>query len=107
MKTKKAILRLGREKWREIIKEQEASGCRVSAYCRQRQLNEKSFYNWRRRLGSPKGLKPERFMHLKAMESLPGKMLSIQTPGGYRLEVESGADKSYVQGILEVLAGLR
>jgi hypothetical protein len=34
-------------------------------------------------------------------------VLKIQTPGGYCLEVLSGTEKSYVQSILEVLAGLR
>ena len=106
MKTKSAILRQIRDKWPEIISEQNTSGLSVSAYCRQKGINEKTFYNWRKKLGNPQESKPEGFIQIKATERVLGKMLSIQTPGGYRLEVESGVDKSYVQSILEILAGV-
>jgi len=106
MKTKRAILHQSRDRWPEIISEQNTSGLSVSAYCRQKGMNEKTFYNWRKKLGNPKESKPEGFIQIKATESAPGKILSIQTPGGYQLEVESGVDKSYVQSILKVLVGL-
>jgi transposase-like protein len=106
MKTKRAILRQGRDKWPEIISAQNTGGLSVSAYCRQQGINEKTFYNWRKKLGNSQETKPKRFIQIKAMESGSGKVLRIQTPGGYRLEVESGVEKSHVQSILEVLAGL-
>ena len=106
MKTKKAILRLGRDKWHRIIAEQKASGSSVSAYCRQRQVNEKTFYTWRKKIGTPQESKPERFIQITAAESDLKKVLQIQTPKGYRLEVEAGTDQSYVQSILKILAGL-
>jgi len=106
MKTKKAILRLGLEQWREIIAEQEVSGSKVSAYCRQHGVNEKTFYNWRKRLGGLRKPKPEGFIQIKTMKNGAGKVLRIQTPRGYRLEVEPGTEESYVQSILKVLAGL-
>jgi len=106
MKTKIAILRLKRHKWKEFIAEQEASGSSVPAYCLQRGINEKTFYNWRKRLGCAKEPKPKRFIQIKTMENGPGKILRIQTPSGYRLEVTAGIEKGHVQSILEVLAGL-
>ena len=106
MKTKRTILRQSRDKWPEIISEQNTSGLSVSAYCRQQGINEKTFYNWRKNLGSPQESKPEGFIWIKATENGLGEILRIQTPSGYRLEIASGTEKSYVQSILKVLAGL-
>jgi hypothetical protein len=107
MKTKIAILRQGHDKWHEIVSEQDASGLSVSAYCRQQGINEKTFYNWRKKLGNPLEPKLKNFIQVKATKNEPVNVLKIQTPGGYCLEVLSGTEKSYVQSILEVLAGLR
>lgn len=37
-------------RWRELVARHEASGLSVRAFCRQEQLNESSFYAWRRTL---------------------------------------------------------
>jgi hypothetical protein len=106
MKTKRAILRHGSDKWPEIISEQNTTGLSVSAYCRQHGINEKTFYNWRKKLNNSLEPKLKRFIQVKAAENGSGKVLRIHTPGGYRLEVESGTERNYVQSILEVLVGL-
>jgi transposase-like protein len=36
--------------WREVIREQEASGLSIAAFCRQRGVGQASFYNWRAKL---------------------------------------------------------
>ena len=36
--------------WREVIRDQTASGLSISAFCRDRQVSPASFYNWRRKL---------------------------------------------------------
>ena len=36
--------------WREVIADQQQSGTSVQAFCRNRQLNESSFYRWRKRI---------------------------------------------------------
>jgi len=107
MKTKTSILRQGHDKWHEIINEQDASSLNVSTYCRQQGINEKTFYNWRKKLGNPPEPKLKNFVQIKATKNESVYVLKIQTPGGYCLEVKSGADESYLQSILEVLAGLR
>ena len=107
MKTQNTNLRLNQDNWKRIISEQEASGKSVSAYCRDRGINGKTFYNWRKKLGSRQETKPEGFIQIKATENRSGKVLRIQTPGGYHLEVEPGTEKNYVQSILAILAGLR
>lgn len=106
MKTKTTILRQSRDKWHEIISEQDTSGLSVSAYCRQQGINGKTFYNWRKKLGNPPEPKLKRFIQIKDAEDGHREVLRIQTPGGWRLEVEPGTKESYVQSILKVLAGL-
>jgi transposase-like protein len=39
-----------RETWRERVVDQERSGVSIRAYCKERDLCEHSFFNWRRRL---------------------------------------------------------
>ena len=39
-----------REKWRQIIESQDASGLSVRAFCRQEGIHETRFYSWRRTL---------------------------------------------------------
>jgi len=46
----KMILRRGEETWRELVARQTRSGLSVPAFCRQEQLNEKTFYGWRSKL---------------------------------------------------------
>ena len=105
--TPKTHLHLNQDNWKQIICEQEASGKSVSAYCRQEDINGRTFYNWRKKLGNRKEIKEEGFIQIKAIENRSGKILRIQTPGGYHLEVEPGTEKNYVQSILAILAGLR
>ena len=46
----KMILRRGEATWRELVARQARSGLSVPAFCRQEQLNEKTFYGWRGKL---------------------------------------------------------
>jgi hypothetical protein len=36
--------------WREVMRDQAASGLSISAFCRDRKLSPASFFNWRRKL---------------------------------------------------------
>ena len=36
--------------WREVIRDQAASGLSISAFCRNREVSPASFFNWRRKL---------------------------------------------------------
>lgn len=38
------------EKWAEVMKQQEASGLSVTAYCRQEEIKVWQLYDWRRRV---------------------------------------------------------
>ena len=105
MKTQR--IKFHQDKWKQLISEQESSATSIRTYCRKQGINEKTFYNWRKRLGDRQEMKSERFIQIKATENRSGKILRIQTPGGYRLEFEPGAEDGYVQSILSILAGLR
>lgn len=101
-------VRQGQAKWQKIIAEQNDSELSVSAYCRQHGVNEKTFYNWRKRIGVLVEPKQERFIQIKTMENnMAAQVLRLQIPGGYQLDVGPGVKKSQVQSVLEALAGLR
>jgi transposase-like protein len=41
--------------WRALIRRQAASGLSISAFCRQEDVSEGSFFNWRRKLAGRSG----------------------------------------------------
>ncbi len=38
--------------WRKLLEEHRSSGLSIAEFCRQRQLNQASFYDWRKKLAS-------------------------------------------------------
>ena len=106
MKTNSTVLRQGHDRWHEMISEQKSSGLSVSTYCRKQGINEKTFYNWRKKLAGVQEPKPKRFIRIKSVVNAYKKVLRIETPGGYWLEVPPGTEKEHVQDILEALAVL-
>ena len=42
----------GRDFWKSALDRQQLSGLSVAAFCRRESLSDKTFYLWRRRLGS-------------------------------------------------------
>ncbi len=101
--SQKRIKRRSREERRAIIADQESSGESVSAYCRRRQISEKSFYGWRKRLGVNAETEREEFIQITSTEASSKKVLNIKTPGGYHLEIPEGMDEAYVKSIMTVL----
>src|SRR5713101_6639473 len=45
-----------REYWQELVSQQEKSGLSVHAFCKQRDVTEASFYNWRKQLRNNTGV---------------------------------------------------
>jgi len=64
-------VRLGRDGWRVLIEQQEASGLPIAAFCAREGLGVASFYQWRSRLSAqtkPNGDKvPQAFVDLGSM----------------------------------------
>jgi transposase-like protein len=72
--------------WREVIREQAASGLSISAYCREHEVSPASFFSWRRRLAAD------------GREEAAGKFIPIQlaaatplaTPAGFEVALPNG-----------------
>jgi len=92
--------------WQEIISNQEASGESVSAYCRQQNLCDKSFYTWRRRFRKRTGPKLKNFIEMTVPAKSNKESLQITTPGGYCLKVPEGMDGAFVKNIIAALGSI-
>lgn len=105
MSIKKTVLRRSRKQWQEIIITQQAGGESISEYCRTHNINPKSFYAWRKRLGGAGKIpKPTGFFQVESEHPGQEKVLTIQTPGGYCLQIPEGISEPHVRNILSVVA---
>jgi hypothetical protein len=107
MNRKRAMVRRGRDNWRVIMGEQQASGLSVPAYCRQEKINTKTFYAWRDRLAKDRDPKKSGFIQIQRADVDSSKVIKIESPGGYRLEIPENADEACVKTALTILLGLR
>ncbi len=111
--------------WREVIREQEASGLSIAAFCRQRGVGQASFYNWRvklRQQDDPANRQAAKFVpiELSAVPLGQGAMdHSATTPAtaacddfevllgnGRRLRVPASFDPQTLRELLDVLEKL-
>ena len=114
--------------WRAKIEEQQTSGQKPGAFCRQRKICSTGFYAWRKRLGM-KGSDSEPVVRSARLLPGPLKSLSgagflrldpastgvikdhliefgprvmwIETPGGYRVAVNGGVGLAEVFSLLK------
>ena len=99
----------GREQfWREVIREQEASGMPISAFCKKRNVSTASYFSWRRRLSQPdQNDTAAKFVPLElvppAMTTRPG--CEVVLPDGCRIIVSRQCDANWLREILEALQG--
>ncbi len=90
-----------RSYWRRQVREWRESGEKQAEYCRQRGLNQYTFYRWRRRLGEEgTGL-----VEVRAWGDRVGRALVLQV-GGVCIEVHRGSDLSLVRKVVVALRGL-
>ena len=83
------------EKWAALQREQRASGLTVTAWCRHKGLNPKSFYNLKSRAEKTGG----RFVRL---DSAPGLVLELRS--GVRLKIEAEFDAELLRKVVEALS---
>jgi hypothetical protein len=101
-----------REKWREIIKSQRASGQTAAAWCREHQVTQASFFAWKRRLRS--AAPAAEFVEVFAAEDCGlGDAGECQTAaievccrGGRRLLLRRGFDHALLIETIQVLESL-
>jgi transposase-like protein len=103
MEQGKPVRRNGSE-WRKHMDLQPKSGMSVGAYCRKFDLGDASFYAWRKRLSQSRDSERKGFIQLKRQD-ISAKRIHIETPQGYRVEIESGTDAKYVGELLSLLRG--
>lgn len=60
--------------WRELIREQDASSLSISAFCRQHEVSQNSFFRWRRQLADT------RRPRTKPMNDHAAKFVAIDLP---------------------------
>ncbi len=91
-----------KQKWLELVRQQEHGGVSVKAFCREHGVSEPSFYSWRKRL---KASGPVRFALVDAgtpadIESAP---IELVLASGDRLRILPGADAATLRSVLSVL----
>ncbi|HEY6343437.1 MAG TPA: transposase [Bryobacteraceae bacterium] len=88
-----------REHWAKTISEQESSGLSVQAFCRERGVDDCSFYRWRRKVGGAGG--PVRFALIETKSEPAGTVpLELIFTNGERLRISQGADAAILQLVL-------
>ena len=96
-----------REKWRQIIEAQQASGQTVAAYCRGHGIGQASFFAWKRRLRA--AAPATEFVEVKAVAGVKPVStdgIEVCLAGGRRLLVRPGFDRDLFAELIGVLEGL-
>jgi transposase-like protein len=103
-------------KWRRLLRQQQASGWSVAAFCRQTGIPQASFYFWRKKLRGERpraGVRRRRTERTPAFVEvrIPGESrvapkasgVELCLPGGRRVRVRPGFDRCT---LLDLLAAL-
>lgn len=91
------------EHWGEVVKQQEASGLSVAAYCRQEGIQRSQFFAWRRRLRDRDQSTGE-FVPMSFREESAGVASGVAVVvGRVRLELSSGFDESELRRALRIV----
>lgn len=93
-----------KERWRELIGQQERSGLSVQEFCKEQGLTEQSFYAWRKRL---RNQQPMRFALLEtgSVQRQPEREAGLELilARGERLRIGAGVDATVLRTVLGVL----
>lgn len=90
------------EQWRLIIEAQKSSGLSVAAFCEQNDINEKSFYNRRAKLGLNTEVISPVFVKAEPIRLAPPPALTL-TLGKARLDIPPGANIQWIAGLLKAV----
>jgi hypothetical protein len=86
--------RVNRDRWQQLIGDQQAGGRSVAAFCRERQIGQASFFAWRRRL-SARQASPPRFVEVAHAEALPSA--PVDAHGGEAFHEAGAADAAAIE----------
>ena len=88
-----------RERWRRRIAKQASSGLSVAEFCRQQEVSQASFYQWRKKLRETTA--QESFVPMAIVASAA---VSVELPCGAVVRLPAGDERSLAQIIWLLLA---
>ena len=90
--------------WRRLIEKQQQSGQTILSFCRQHELCDHSFYQWRKRLFS-KEKQPIRFAVVETATAVipSAAKLELHLSNGDLLRIPCGIDPATLRTVLGVL----
>jgi transposase-like protein len=91
-----------REYWQELVSQQEQSGLSVYAFCKQRDVTEASFYNWRKQLRNNTGV-GFALVDAQGKADKPKAPVELVLATGDRVQIAPGADAETVRMVIGVL----
>ena len=93
-----------RMKWRGLLAAQLASGQTVTAWCRERRIEQNTFYSWRKRLSAEPSARAPQFIPVTlepdACRACPSLTLTV---GLTSIRVDPGFDAPLLAEVLAVL----
>ena len=92
-------------KWREIVAGHPVSGQTIRAYCKARQVNEASFFYWRRELerrAQPVAVRPQ-MIPIRILPE-PSLLAQVRCPSGHVVRLSS-RDGSLLSKLFRALNG--
>jgi len=92
-------------KWREIVAGHPVSGQTIRAYCKARQVNEASFFYWRRELerrAQPVAVRPQ-MIPIRILTE-PSLRVQVRCPSGHVVRLSS-RDGSLLSNLFRALNG--
>ena len=91
-----------RRYWSKLIGEQEASGQKARAFCRERGIGEWSFYKWRSRLRQADAVEFALLETAPAV-AIPDSVLELVLRNGERLRIANGVDEATLRRVLDAV----
>jgi transposase-like protein len=92
-------------KWREIVAGHPVSGQTIRAYCKARQVNEASFFYWRRELerrAQPVAVRPQ-MIPIRILPE-PSLLVQVRCPSGHVVRLSS-REGSLLSNLFRALNG--
>jgi hypothetical protein len=89
-------------RWAGVMRNHNASGLTVRDFCETNNINTKTFYGWRKRIGVSKNTTTG-FMRLMPPLAAKAIEVRIKTPNGYHVDIEH---TDSLKNIFEMLRAL-
>jgi transposase-like protein len=96
------------ERWRRRIRQQQATGMSIRAYCLRHGLHESAFYFWRRTLAERDRHAEPAFVPVRVIDApatSSSSPIDIYLAGGRRVRVRAGCDRELLAALVELLEG--